>query len=157
MTVPETRANYFPLLLFLLVLFIFRVVCQLLVANFEVSFLPPMNQWQSGLLPYPLLVFFQFLIIAVYGRVCRDFWFGNGYFVQPNAKLAKFLTIFGSVYFVAMILRYIIRMEMFPEARWFDGTLPIFFHLVLASFILTVAKYQRAIISQLTVSRSENA
>lgn len=64
--------------------------------------------------------------------------------MQANAKLAKFLTVFGSVYVVAMIVRYVVRMAMFPEARWFDGCLPILFHFVLAGFILTVAHYQRA-------------
>lgn len=147
MSIRETSTKYFPCLLILLILFVFRVVGQLIVANFDVSFLPPMQQWQSGLLPYPLLVFFQVLIIGLYARICYDFWTGTGFFVNPNSKLAKSLTIFGGLYFAAMILRYIIRMTLLPEARWFDGTLPIFFHLVLASFILTVAHYQRKMLS----------
>lgn len=136
-------AKYFPLLSLLLALFVLRVCGQLIVANFDVRFLPPMQQWQSGLLPYPVLVFFQVLIIALYGRICYEFNTGSGFFVQPNARLSKVLTVFGSLYFVAMIARYVVRMTMFPEARWLDGTLPIFFHLVLAGFILTVARYQR--------------
>lgn len=139
----QTSTDYFPWLLFLLGLFIFRVLGQLIVANFDVAFLPPMQQWQSGLLPYPLLVFFQVLIIGLYARICYEFRTGSGFFVKPNRKLAKSLTAFGCIYFAAMVLRYIIRMALFPEARWFDGTLPILFHLVLAGFILMVAHYQR--------------
>ena len=39
----------------LLGLFVLRVVGQVLVAFFDVRFLPPMSQWYSGLLPYPQL------------------------------------------------------------------------------------------------------
>ena len=42
----------------------------------------------------------------------------------------------GSVYVLAMIVRYVIRMSLYPDQRWFGGCLPIFFHLILAGFLI---------------------
>jgi hypothetical protein len=50
---------------------------------------------------------------------------------------------FGSVYLAAMVLRYVLRMSLVPEARWTGGAIPIFFHWVLAAWILTLARYHR--------------
>ena len=43
----------------LLCLFVLRVLGQMLVAFRRVSFLPPMEQWQSGLVPYHVLLAMQ--------------------------------------------------------------------------------------------------
>lgn len=141
----EIAKNYFPLLLTLLLLFVGRVVGQLLVANFDIPVLPPMEQWQSGLLPYPVLVFFQLVIIGLFTLICVQFKRCRGYFVNAHAKLGRFLSGFGRVYVAAMIIRYIFQMIAFPDTRWFGGCLPIAFHFVLASFILTLANYQKRV------------
>ena len=132
-----------PWLWLLLGLFCLRVLGQVLVVFANVSFLPPMKEWQSGLLPYPVLLISQLVIIGVFSKVAADFTREKGYFARPNAKLAKGLVYFGWVYLLAMVLRYIIRMALYPEVRWFGGTIPIFFHWVLASFILLVGYYHR--------------
>src|SRR6266446_4339934 len=49
----------------LLGLFVLRVVGQMLVAFFGVSFLPPMGEWSSGLMSYPILLPVQWVIIAL--------------------------------------------------------------------------------------------
>jgi len=132
-----------PWLWLLLGLFCLRVLGQMLVVFAKVSFLPPMEEWQSGLLPYPVLLVSQFVIIALLSKVAADFTRGGGYFATPNARLAKGLVYFGWIYLLGMALRYIIRMALYHEARWFGGTIPIFFHWVLASFILLVGYYHR--------------
>jgi hypothetical protein len=139
----ERRKKYFVLLLFLLFLFCLRVLGQFLVAFFNVPFLPPMRQWFSGLLPYPELLVCQVLIIILYGKVCRDFAHGRGYFIKPNLRLGTNLLRFGWVYLAAMIARYMIRMYLYPDQRWTGGLIPIFFHWVLDSFILIVGRYHR--------------
>ncbi|MBN1687903.1 MAG: hypothetical protein JW893_02260, partial [Candidatus Omnitrophica bacterium] len=54
----------------LLFIFILRVIGQILVAcGWNPGFLPPMPEWQSGLLPYPWLLLSQILIIILYGKV----------------------------------------------------------------------------------------
>lgn len=38
----------------------------------------------------------------------------------------------------AMVLRYVLTMAMLPELHWFGHTIPIAFHFVLASYMLTL-------------------
>lgn len=131
------------LLWVLLFAFCLRVLGQMLVAFVGVSWLPPMEAWYSGLLPYPYLLPSQMLIIGLYGKVCLDFSRGEGFFVRPRPAFGRGVLMFGYLYLAAMIARYIIRMALYPEARWFGGTIPIFFHWVLASFIIAIGRYHR--------------
>ncbi|HUO85759.1 MAG TPA: hypothetical protein VM617_00075, partial [Thermoanaerobaculia bacterium] len=62
-----------PWLWALLGLFVLRVAGQVLVAFARVRWLPPMEQWQSGLLPYRVLLAAQIAIVLVLGKVCLDF------------------------------------------------------------------------------------
>ena len=133
--------HYFCVLIALLFLFCLRVLGQILVAFFRVSFLPPMEEWFSGLLPYPELLTAQILIIVLYGKICLDFARGLGFFVTPRRRLGTGLLIFGSLYLGVMILRYVMRMSLYPHERWAGGCIPIFFHWVLSSFILVLGSY----------------
>ncbi len=135
------EGRYAAWLWLLLGLFCLRVGGQLLVALVPVSFLPPMEEWYSGLLPYGPLLVAQILIILLYGKVCLDFTRGRGYFVVPQRRLGIGLLVFGSLYLAAMIIRYVIRMSLYPDERWTGGSIPIFFHWILASFVLLVGQY----------------
>ena len=131
------------LLWVLLFAFCLRVLGQMLVAFVGISWLPPMEAWYSGLMPYPYLLPSQFLIIALYSKVCLDFTRGEGFFVRPRPVFGRGVLVFGYLYLASMIVRYIIRMSLYPEARWFGGTIPIFFHWVLAGFIISFGQYHR--------------
>ncbi len=128
----------------LLALFCLRVIGQMLVAFGGVSFLPPMEAWYSGLLPYPLLLPSQFIIILLYGKVCLDFTRRQGFFYTPQRSLGKGLLIFGALYFGVMVIRFLIRLSFYQGPWWMGGTIPIFFHWVLAGFILLVGSYHWA-------------
>ncbi len=118
----------------LLGLFALRVVGQLLVASGVAPFLPPMDDWQSGLLPYPLLLASQVAILGIFGTVCVQFTRGRGYFVRHHTWLATPLWIIGWIYAAGMIVRYgVLRRD----------AIPVVFHLVLASFLLTVARHHQ--------------
>ena len=95
----------------------------------------------SGLLPYQELLTSQILIIVLYGKICFDFARGRGFFVAPRRRLGTGLVIFGSLYLGVMILRYVIRMSLYPHERWMGGCIPIFFHWILSSFILVLGSY----------------
>ena len=131
------------LLWILLFLFILRVSGQAAVAFLGVEFLPPMRAWYSGLIPYNLLLPAQIAIIALMAKICIDFWRGVGFFASPKPAFGKPALWFGYLYLAAMIIRYILRMMLIPEARWFGGTIPIFFHYVLATFVILFAGYHR--------------
>jgi len=132
-----------PLLWTLLGLFVLRVVGQILVAFVQVEFLPPMNQWYSGLLSYELLLPSQLLIIAFMTKVCIDFTRGTGPFVVPRRFFAIYWLYFGYFYLGVMIARYPVQMYLHPELRWFGGVIPIVFHWVLATFVILIGRYHR--------------
>ena len=125
----------------LLGLFVLRVVAQLLVANGQATFLPPMEAWQSGIFPYPGLVVAQFGLILVLGKVCLDLSRGDGFFAVRRPGLGTVLTVPGCVYLAAMVVRYILYLAHSPTDRWVH--LPVFFHWVLAAFVLLVSAYNR--------------
>ncbi len=122
-------------------LFALRVIGQLLVALGWAPFLPPMEEWFSGILAYPLLLATQIVILLLYIKICLDFTRGRGYFVTPRRRLGVGLLWFGGIYLAAMILRYVLRMSLYPEERWLGGAIPIILHWVLAAFLLIVGQY----------------
>jgi hypothetical protein len=122
------------LLWILLALFAFRVLGQLLVVAGLAPFLPPMDAWQSGLLPYPLLLASQIVILGALAIVCLQFSRGEGFFVRPRKALATPLWIVGWTYAAGMIVRYAVLRR---------DAIPVVFHIVLAGFLLAVAQHHR--------------
>ncbi len=141
-----TRGNAVPrpypaVLAILLVMFVLRVLGQALVAIFDVPFLPPMQAWYSGLLPYPWLLSSQILIIGLFAGVCFDFARGAGFFAVPRRGFGLALLGLGAAYLGTMLIRYSVRMTLYPGERWAGGSIPTFFHWVLAGFLLTVGVF----------------
>ena len=126
-------------LAFLSGLFLLRVVGQVLATYAGVSWLPAVEHWQSGLLPYPALLASQVVILGTMGAVIADVWRGQGRFVEPRPRLASAVRWFGSFYLASMIVRYVLSMALRPEWRWFGHSIPIVFHCVLGTFLLVYA------------------
>lgn len=118
----------------LLALFVLRVTGQALVAFFGVGFLPPMEAWYSGLLPYEVLLPSQLLLIALMSKICLDFTRGRGVFFAPKRFFATVWLWFGTLYLAAMIARALFL--------W-DRPIPIVFHWVLAAFVISVGLSHR--------------
>lgn len=100
-----------------------------------------MDQWQSGLLPYPVLLLGQVLVLIFMFWICADFTRSRGMFVQPYPGRGKYVLWFSYLYFAGMAVRYVIWMWRRPDQRWFGGTIPIIFHCVVAAFLFTFAIY----------------
>ena len=107
---------------------------QALVAFLEVQFLPPMDAWYSGLMPYEYLLPSQIVIIAVMTKICIDFTREQGFFYEPKRFLATAWLWVGYLYLGAMIARALFL--------W-DHPIPIVFHWVLAAFVITVGLSHR--------------
>ena len=125
----------------LTVLFLGRVAGQVVVGLWAPAWLPPFDEWDSGLIPYPLLLLAQAVILVLQTKVCADFARGAGPFVRPRPLAARRLRIFAYVYVSVMALRYVVTMWLRPEDRWLTGTIPIWFHFVLAGFLLILCRF----------------
>lgn len=114
-----------------LFLFIGRVIGQVYVGIYAdvkiLSYLPTWEYWYSGLLPYPLLLISQILIIQVLTLMAYDFTRSDGFFFLESMIVKGAVRSFAVVYFLAMVTRYL----------WFDQThiIPIIFHCILAVFL----------------------
>jgi hypothetical protein len=117
-------------------------VGQALVAFLSVRWLPAMHEWHSRLIPYPILLAIQLIMLAIMIQISRDIWRGSGFFGRARPSWSRYLVGFSVVYAGAMILRYILTMILLPEMRWLGGTIPIFFHFVLAAFLFTWGRFQ---------------
>jgi hypothetical protein len=135
------RKAYVGSLWLLTFAFFLRVLGQALVAFLEVDLLPPIAQWYSGLLPYPLLLPIQLVILGLQAKLNVDIQRGTGFFGARRPKVGRFLRWFSYVYFFSMVLRYVLTMSLHPERRWLGGTIPIFFHCVLAAYLFLVSLY----------------
>jgi len=118
-----------------------RVLGQLVVALAAPPWLPPMEQWQSGVLPYPVLLVGQLIVLTLMAWISADFSRSAGFWVEPRPRLGLAARWWSYLYFGAMMARYIIRNVRRPDQRWFGGTIPTIFHSVVAAFQWTFGTY----------------
>jgi hypothetical protein len=126
-----------PVLAILTLLSALRILGQALVVFFSVDWLPATEHWSSQLIPYPVLLGIQLVMLAGMVKITSDVWRGRGLFAKPGPAWNHFLIICSVIYAGSMVLRYILTMTYRPEMRWFGSTIPIFFHFVLAGFLYT--------------------
>ena len=124
-------------------LFLLRVLGQLEVVLIEPLWLPPMEQWYSGLLPYPLLLPAQILILMLMsGLVVNEMR-------RPrDGQPRDWLRVTSLIYFAAMVLRLIIQYARGADNVIDAGGIPIAFHWVLALFLLVLSRTPRAAAAQ---------
>lgn len=112
-------------------LFIMRVMGQVLVGVYQntggLSHLASWDHWYSGLLPYPLLLLSQVLIIQLMTLMAYDSSRQKGFFLIESIQKQLVVRIGAIIYFLAMIVRVI----------WFNTHhyIPIIFHCILALFL----------------------
>lgn len=132
------QSKYAYLMTMLLVIFCFRVAAQLLQFFSPTEYLPAFSSWQGGSQPYWVLVVFQFIVIFLCLRVIFKFLRTK---VNASPKRGKVFLYIGGFYFLSMFLRLIIGFTVATEHSWFGATIPAFFHLVLATFLITYSYY----------------
>ncbi len=135
---PTTRSD---VLWLCTVLLVGRVLGQIVVVLRAPRWLPPMEQWQSGLLPYPVLLAGQAVVLTLMLWISIDFSRAAGLWVAPHPRLGQVVVWWSYVYASAMAARYVIRMVRRPDQRWVGGTIPIIFHTVVAVFQWTFGMY----------------
>ena len=98
-----------------------------------------MEQW--NLLPYPILLPIQLVFIAVMVWIDMSFTLNAGISTATSPDIGYFLIAFSAIYAMAIAIRYAARMRRHPDQRWFGGTIPIVFHIVLASYLYALGNF----------------
>lgn len=138
---PQRTKKYSYWLMAFLGLFVFRVIAQLTQAIWPLAILPPFDSWQSGAMPYGLLLVSQFIIIAFLGHVFLKF---RSRRIEQNPRLGWIYLTIGSVYFSIMAFRLVAGFSFASDHAWLGAHIPALFHLVLASFLLCVGLFHSA-------------
>lgn len=131
-------SRYFPWLLVLFGLFVFRVLAQFVQSIHPVQILPPFEAWHGAVLPYPLLVIFQMIIIVVLTIVLLRV--RSDAIVPSQWKYWVCFTL-GGLYFSFMAFRLFAGLTFLSDNLWYSNSLPALFHIVLATFILLFGRY----------------
>lgn len=138
MVLAITGRRYFPWLLALIGLFVFRVLAQLVQSLTPLPWLPPFEAWHGAVLPYPLLLACQIVIIAALAVII---WRVGSDRVVPRPWKFRLCFVLGVPYFLFMAFRLAAGLTFLSDHPWFAKSLPAFFHIVLASFLLLLGHY----------------
>ena len=103
----------------------------------EPPFLVPQTLNGSNI-PYWLLLAIQILILAVMIYVSLRVQSGQ---LSPNPRAGKTLAWLGALYFAGSLARIVAGLAIPSAAPWFRTWIPAFFHVVLATYVLTIAHY----------------
>ena len=122
-----------------LAIFVARVVGQIEVLLLSPRWLPPFSAWESGLIPYPLLLPLQILLIAWMAAIASDHSRGGGRMWVESPWVRKRLKASAAVYASVMLLRLAVTAALPPHSVVDRGLIPIVVHWDLAGFIALLA------------------
>jgi len=135
---PDHGRRYALVLWGLTLLFALRVLGQAIQRWFPQEFLPPFAAFQGSALPYWFLLSAQLLILAVMARVSRRVQTGV---LKISRRSRTILTWVGSLYMTVALGRLALGLVLTEIAPWFHAWIPAVWHVVLASFVLTIARF----------------
>jgi hypothetical protein len=127
-----------PWLWGLLGLFLVRVAAQPAAAATGWPWLPPFEAWHSGALPYPALLTSQLVIAGLMAWAARGVDTGR---TRPRPALGRGLAAVSGVYAAVMAARLMLGATVADGHWWLDAPLPTIFHLGLAAYLGTYARY----------------
>ena len=125
-------------LLALLALFFGRVAAQCVQWLWPTPLLPDFAAWQSGLLPYWLLLASQLLILAVILHQIVRIWTGRA---RPKQRLGAVLLALGGLYMAGAAFRLAAGVANLFDLPFFQAKLPSLFHMVLAAVVLVLGDF----------------
>ena len=125
-------------------LFAARVLGQLETLLLQPQWLPDMDAWYSGLLPYPLLLPAQIAILMLMAAVAWNRRVRTGCFARANPRSAGALRILAGAYIVVMAVRLGVNVIDNGADFWRNGAIPVAFHWVLALFMLVAGRSSEA-------------
>ena len=130
---PETPSRHALVLVILMIAFAGRVVAQLVQLAYPGSWLPSFDQWQSGALPYAVLLAGQ---VAILGAQFHIFCSVRAAHAMLSNRSHRVVRAFAHTYLAVMVVRLLAGLSGAAPGSWFDARLPTVFHLLLATFLL---------------------
>jgi hypothetical protein len=121
-------------------IFLARVIGQIEVLLLGPRWLPPFSAWESGLIPYPVLLPLQILIAAWMAAIASDHSRGGGRMWIESPRVRNRLNAFAAVYASVMLLRLAVTAALPPHSVVDRGLIPILAHWDLAGFVALVAR-----------------
>ena len=121
-------------------LFAARVIGQFEALVLAPAWLPDMDAWYSGLLPYPLLLPAQIAILMLMAVVAWNRRVRNGTFARARPRVTSALRSFALLYFIVMAVRLGVNVIDNGAHFWRNGAIPVAFHWVLALFLLVAGR-----------------
>jgi hypothetical protein len=125
-----------------LAIFVVRVVGQIEALLLAPRWLPKFSAWESGLIPYPLLLPIQILLIAWMTAIAGDHSRGSGPMWVTDSRVRSRLTAFAALYASVMLVRLVVTAALPPHSVADRGLIPILAHWDLAGFIALLARTQ---------------
>jgi hypothetical protein len=123
-----------------IVLFAARVIGQFEALVTAPAWLPEMDAWYSGLLPYSLLLPVQIALLMAMTVVAWNRRVRTGRFALAHPQVAAALRFFAVFWFLAMAVRLGLNIAGNGAEFWRAGAIPVAFHWVLALFVLVSAR-----------------
>ncbi len=119
-------------------LFFMRVVAPIQVVLLHPDWLPPIQAWYSGLIPYAALLPVQMLVLLFMALVVSDHARGYGAFWPTRSSTRVALRWVAALYAAAMAVRLMVTAAV-TDGGWIDaGIIPVAFHWVLAGFLALI-------------------
>lgn len=121
-------------------LFMARVLGQMIQRWLPQPWLPPFESFQGSGLPYWLLLSAQAAILIAMARYA---WRAHAGRFLAQRRTGSVLFWFGSIYMAGSLARIIVGIAIPSAPAWFSTWIPAIFHVVLAGYVLTLASCHR--------------
>ncbi|MCI5066403.1 hypothetical protein MRY87_11825 [bacterium] len=128
---------FFVRLLF--TLFTLRCVAQLMQYALEFTWLPPFSRFQSGSIPYPLLLSLQVVILSLGWPLSLRI---KQRTTPLSPKIIRWIRPLGVVYLLFSVIRLFLGTCIYTEHSFWAAHIPSIFHLMLATWLLLVTHGQ---------------
>lgn len=132
--ITKSRAYSYWMMGFLGIFFL-RICAQLVQAIYPITFIPDFYSWQSGAVPYPILLALQLVVVVFCVHMIKKFYTSS---VQENKTTGLIYLLIGGIYFFIMIFRLLAGLSFAADHPWLGAHIPTLFHIVLSFFVLAV-------------------
>ena len=130
--------SYAYLMWALTALFTLRVLGQAVQRWLPQPFLPDFHEFQGSTLPYWALLSAQAFILVVMSRIS---WRTGAGTLRPRRRIGNVLAWLGGLYMCVSLARPAIGLLLPGAPSWFTAWIPAAFHVVLATFVVTLSRY----------------